>query len=181
MSRQAVLLLRTLAYDRNLHARAKSSVGVLVVFDPSDSTSRDEAAELSKTLTSLSSQAMVAGLPIVVRAVPYAGRAPLQNELRGSTVAAVYLCHAMTPFAADVAAEAATFSVMTVGGERELADRSIAVAFVSREGRAGLVVNLSAAKQEGVDFDPALLKLAEVLRATPASPGSDSSHRAAAP
>jgi hypothetical protein len=52
---------------------------------------------------------------------------------------------------------------MAVAGDRALAEAGIAVALVNRGRRAGVVVNLAAAREEGLALDASLLALADIV------------------
>lgn len=160
---RALLLLRVLVYDRALPKRAGGEVRVAVVFRPG----RDDAerAALLAAFEELAGSVKAAGLPVRGLAVPYEGSAPLAAELARHRPVALYACSGLGEAAGEVAAEARKAGVLAVAGDRKLVgEGGFPLALVDRGDRAGLVLDPEAAAAAGVDFDSALLSVAELVR-----------------
>lgn len=54
--------------------------------------------------------------------------------------------------------------VLTADGSKAMVEAGIAIGIVSRGARAGVIVSLPSARQEGAELDAALLAVAEVIR-----------------
>lgn len=169
VSKQAVLLLRTLAYDRKLRSRTRSAVRVLVLYSASNGRSRSDAQELFEALQQLAESSVVIGKSILPELAEYQGRDDLAARLGEHRYAAVYLCPGLEGAAADIAQTAGANTALTFSGDDALVrSGQVGVGFVPRDGRAALVIGLSAVKAQGADLDPSLLQLAELVR--PATP-----------
>ena len=161
---QALLLLRVMAYDRNLPARVGESVVMGVAFKKGDRASEAAGAEFVKALTALAGTAVVAGRAISVRSLPIVNAADLEAAFSSGRPAAVFICPGLEPETAAIAGVTREHSVLSATGTREAVEAGLAIGLLSLSGRAGLLVNLNQARLEGADLDSAMLKMAEVLR-----------------
>lgn len=160
---KALVLLRVLVYDRALKVRAGSEVRVAVAYRPGDARSEEERDQLVEALQDVSRQAVAAGLPIRVLALPFTDAASVAQRLRAEGAAALFACQGLEDQAAALARVARETRVLALGASRQLVEAGFAVALVDRGDRAGLVVNQRAALAQGADLDSALLALAELV------------------
>lgn len=175
--KQALLLVRVLVYDRNLTARVHGVVRVAVAFRPGDRRSEERRDEMVSALEEVSREVVALGLPIEAVAVPYHDAADFEARLARHAPACLFVCSGLDGAVKEIATGARRRRVLSVTGSREMAEAGLAVALVNRGRRAGVVVNVPAAKAEGADLDAALLGIAEVLGSGtlqgPAGAGSD--------
>jgi len=160
---QALLLLRTLAYDRNLAARAGAEATVLVLFKPGDAASTAAKDAMLTALATAAEKVKVAGLPVRALSRPL-GRDSLHLALGEAGAVALYLCPGLEDASAEVAAATRATHVLSFAGSRASVEAGISIGFVGRDGKAVVMVNLPAAKAEGADLDSGLLRVAEVVR-----------------
>ena len=161
---QALLLLRVLAYDRNLAHRSGAAVTVAVLFKPGDKASEAHRASLLAAFEEVSRDVVVAGLPVKVEAVPYRDAADFAARLDTLRPALAYVDLALLRAVPDIVKATRRRGVLTADGSRSLVEAGLAVAVVAQAGRAGLIVNLKASRQEGADLDAALLAVSDVIR-----------------
>ncbi len=161
---QALLLLRVLAYDRNLVRRAGPRATVLVLYRPGDLGSESRRGPLRTAFEEVAGEVTVSGLPVEVEEVPFRSAADLDAKVTSSGAALVYVDRALAPELAEITRVTRVRSAVTAAGARELLPQGVAVAVVASGARAAIVVNLPAARREGADLDSALLGVAEVLR-----------------
>ena len=161
---QALLLLRVLAYDRNLKQRAQSAVTVVVLFRPGDRGSEERRSALVSAFEEVARGAVVGGLPVKVESIPYRDPSDLDARLRALTPALAYVDPSLAPAVPDITQVSRRLSILTADGSRALVDAGVSVGVVAQTDRAGLIINLKASRQEGVDFDSALLALSDALR-----------------
>jgi hypothetical protein len=156
------LVLKALTYDRNLKARAGDHVRIGVV-SPAKA-SRESADELMSSVGHLPDRT-VSGLPVSFLEISAADEGALDQALRGSRWAAVYV---MPGFRADDLAQirrlCAARQVLAVAAEVQDVERGIAFGVGSAAGRPQIVVNVASAKASGTDFDLALLRLARLVQ-----------------
>lgn len=158
---RALLLLRVLAYDRSLRARAGAEVRIAVAFRPGNADSERERDALLVAIEEVAGRAVVAGLPVRGQALPYPDAAGFRTRLSEFGPAAMVVCAGLDDAIGELARQARDRRVLTVGGSRDQVVRGLAVGLVDRGERAGLVVSPRAAAEQGADLDSALLSVAE--------------------
>lgn len=168
---QALLLLRVLAYDRNLRARVGSSATVLVLYKPGDPASEARRGALRSAFEEVAREVVVSGLPVAVEEYPYRSAAELDAKLEGSHAAMVYVDHALEGNLLEITQLTRRRGVLSADGSRAMVEAGLAVGIIARSGRAAVIVNLPVSRQEGANLDAALLAVAEVLRDTADAPG----------
>jgi len=138
-------------------------VRVAVAFRPGDRSSELERDELVAALEEVSREVVALGLPVGVVAVPYHDPADFEARLVRNAPACVYVCASLDPMVKEITWAAQRHGVLTASSSRRMAESGLALALVNRGKRAGIVVNLPAAKAAGADLDAALLAIAEVI------------------
>jgi hypothetical protein len=161
---QALLLLRVLAYDRNLTQRARAGVIVAVLFKPGDKGSEEHRAALQVAFESVSRDVVVAGLPVRVEAVPYHDAADFEARLDALKPSLAYVDPILARAVPDIVQVTRRRGVLTADGSRVMVEAGLAIGVVAQAGRAGLIVNLKASRLEGADLDAALLAVCDVIK-----------------
>ncbi len=162
--RRAVLGLRILAYDRNVRGRSDGKQAtVLVVYRQGNEASEAAQAGLSAALEELAGTLTVGGLPVRVRPLPY-NPGDFEAKLAAAHPVAAYVCPGLTDATAAISAATRRHQVLSMTGADPQVRAGLAVGVVERDDKAGVLVNLPAARAEGADFDAALLRSAEVIR-----------------
>ena len=161
---QALLLLRVLAYDRNLLQRAHAAVIVVVIYRPGDKASEDRRTSLVAAFEDVSRDVVVAGLPVRVESVPYRDAADLEARLDALHPALSYVDSALVRAVPDIVQVTRRRGVLTADGSRSLVEAGLSIGVVAASGRAHLIVGLKASRQEGADLDAALLAVSDVLK-----------------
>jgi hypothetical protein len=153
-SQQALLLLRVLAYDRNLKERAGEGVTITVL-------SGGQPCDLESALEVAAKQLSVGGLPVTVSTLPWGPGA--DARLAAQKPAAVYLCPGLSGAVGPIIAISRKQHALSFSGSADDVRAGVGVGMVAKAERASLVVNLVAARAEGASLDSALLRVAEVL------------------
>jgi hypothetical protein len=160
---QAQLLLRALAYDRNVAARASYDVlTVIVAFRPRDAQATQEANAVEVELEDAARGALVSGLKVRVVAVPWHGVRELAGRLASEHAAAVYVANSLSDEVPAISAASREHGALTFAPTRDMVFAGLALGFVNRGQRTGVLVNLAAARAEGADLDSAFLAVAEI-------------------
>jgi len=163
---QALLLLRVLAYDRRLPARAGGGVTVAVAHLPGDVPGEARRDQLLEELREAAATFGVGGLRVSVVSVPWAPET-FADRLRGARACAVLVVGALADEAAAVSRITRKEQVLSAAERRGAVEAGLAVGLVHRGRRAGVLVNLAAARAEGANLDAALLAVAELLPPAP--------------
>lgn len=161
---QSAILLKALAYDRNLKARASDGVDVLLLHDAS---TPESLAALKKTRGAFSALATkkLKGLPIRVHVHAYTSRDALLTSLVAHQVDTVYTCEGLSGDALDVLTTLTrSKKIASMTGARAHIKKGVALAVLLHDDKPRLVVNLKASLAEGLDLKSTLLRVAVVIR-----------------
>jgi len=153
---QAALTLRILEYDRALKSWAGPALVVGVV---AKGTAAGEG-ELRQGLVGRSAQ----GIPLQVTAHAFRDVEGLKGWIDKSGVRFLYVSADLGADASAVMSVAAARRLPALASMREQFENGGALGIVVREGKPHILVNLGAARAAGMDLDPKLLQLAEVVR-----------------
>jgi hypothetical protein len=156
---EALLLLRVLAYDRNITKRAGKVVTVAVVYKPGDGESEQVRGQIANALTEAANKVTVAGLP--VRVVSLGVTANLESDLAPMRAAAAYVCPGLGDQVANISRVTRARSILSFAGTEKYVTSGLSIGLVRK---AAILVNLPSSKAEGAALDAALLRVAEVKR-----------------
>jgi hypothetical protein len=162
-TQQSYLIIRILAYDRNVRDRSGGSqVNVVVVYKAGLSASEAVQGNVVGALQTAAGTANVGGLPVNVFAVPY--DATLEGKVTAAHAAAVYICPGLESEVATIQAMTRKDRVLSFTDVEPNVKGGLSVGLVLRDGKPKILVNLSAAQAEGADLDSALLRVSEVIK-----------------
>ncbi len=152
---QATMAVRILEYDRALRTWSGGRLTIGVVARRSGG-----AAEFEQALSGRDAQ----GVPIRVAEHAYRDAEGLRAWIERSGVGLLYLApDAGAESAAAVAVAAARRVPVLVASRAQFRDGAT-VGLVVRDGKPHILVNLGASRAAGMDLDPKLLQLSEVVR-----------------
>jgi len=160
---QALLLLRVLAYDRNLQKRCAGAVTVLVASRAGDRASEERSAALAGAFEEVAREVVVAGLPVKVETVALRDPAALEARLGAAPAALLLVDEALGGQVAELTRVTRRTGTLSGGASRAMVEAGLSVAVVARPGRAAVVVGPAASRLEGADLDSALLAVAEIV------------------
>jgi hypothetical protein len=165
--RRALVVLRVLAYDKNLSVRAGSEVRILVVHPEGE----DGAAERAHWVESFDGirKLKVGGRSVVVTTHEVESATGLAEELDAVKPAAIVVCNGVAnEIAIDrLAALTRASKALSITTRETEVVGGLAVGIVPGKTRDQIVVNTSAAVAEGVKFDAGLLQLARTVKEKP--------------
>ncbi len=159
--RQALLLLKTLSQDKNLKSRVGERV-VVVLVSPTENPGGSCGAVLS-ALHARAKEMTVGGLKVQIIHAPFQTAESFGAGLEKLGAAAIYVCAGLEAHLSAIRAETRRLSVLSVSGVESQVRSGLSVGFVLREGKAVLLLNLPALREEKVFLDPTLLRVAEVI------------------
>lgn len=162
LSHQALMLYRVLAYDRKVARLPGESVTVALVFRASSLRSQEAARQMARELARI--RVRVGGKRVIPLALPFVDAASFSLRVSAMKPAVLYLCEGVDAWLEELLLEARRISALTVTASEAWARGGASVAFVVRGDSATLLINLSSARAEGSELDPAMLRLAEVVR-----------------
>ncbi|MHB8878392.1 MAG: YfiR family protein [Myxococcaceae bacterium] len=161
-AQQATLVLRILAFDRTLAARASGVVTIAVVYKEGNPHSETALSQVAGALEKAARSSSVAGLPVRVERLAWGTN--FEGELQRQGAAAVYLCPGLDEAMGAVSRATQARRVLTFSASEDYLKAGASIALVRRETKLGVVVHLANARREGADLDSNLLRIVEVIR-----------------
>lgn len=153
---QISILLKVLVYDRSLASRARDGLTLGVVFDPRSESSRVCRDGFSQAFKESARQ--LAGTAIALVDVP---QDLLASEAeKGLDIA--YVCGgAKTSAIIEIAKKK---MLITFAPDEAAVQQGVAIGLVPRDGKPKLLINVTASISSGMQLDPQILRLAELVR-----------------
>ena len=154
------VLVRVMAYDRGLHSRSDGALRFGVLFDPGDPLSAAQAAAVREAIDTMASTTTVAGRPLAEAILLSADPADWSDL----DLAAVVVCRGTDTLLLRLLETAGIHDIATLTLEEALVERGVAVGLSLQQARLQIVVNLPAAREQGMQLGTELL---ERVRLTP--------------
>jgi hypothetical protein len=161
VSRQAELLVRVAAYDRNLPARALGKVKVLIVRNDDDPDSRGVGAAMESAMRRFDT---IGGLPVEVSSIAFPGGAQLAEMCRSNHVSIVYVTPGLDAVMPEMVQAFDGVDVLTVSAIPRFVVRGLVFGFDLVSGKPTLMINLNQAKRQNVAIDPNAVRLMQVIK-----------------
>jgi len=160
---QALLLLRILAYDHNLPNRIDNkTVTIVVVSKGGNTDSEDTASELVAVIRELAKSTTVANNAINVVRLAYTDKT-FDAEITKLKAAELYVSPGLGDAIVNIAGVTQQRKLLTFTGSADYVV-TLAVGFSLYEGKPTILVNIPASRAEGADLDPALLRVAKIVK-----------------
>jgi len=156
---QAELLAKVASFDRNFATRAGPRALVLVMQMPNDAESAAAAQELKTALARLP---LVGDRPHDEQIVTYSSAAALAEMVRTRKAAIVYFGPGFSKELTAIRNSSSNVSLLTVGATPDYVEAGIVLGFDLVSGRPKLLINLSQARKQSVDFPASVLRLMKV-------------------
>jgi hypothetical protein len=162
--RQGTLILRSLAYDRNLKTRAAAAVSVLVLFRNGNQPSESMKTDMVGAFEELAKSVTVLGRPVNVSSHPFVDAASFEEKVRGVQAAVVYVCTGFDGSLAPISEVTRRRSALSVASSETYLAGGLSIAIVARGTKPTIALNLPASQAEGCEWDPMFLRLAEIAK-----------------
>jgi hypothetical protein len=157
---QAGLLAKLAGYDRNLRTRAGDRVRVAILIKPRDADSVRVGEEMSHALGQIKE---VGGLPHEELSIVYTSAEALPQTCAEQGIAILYVTPGFDGDALKISQALQDVDVLTVAALARYVSRGIVVGFDALGGQPRMLVHLSQAKAQHVDFLATVLKLMKVV------------------
>jgi hypothetical protein len=162
-SRQAVIVMRALAYDANLKARANETIDIAVVHRKGHPESERMAAAMVKAFGALEAT-QVAGLLIRVSPLPFAGSDAFKKSISARGIDVVYVCPGLEWELVAITEVTRQMKALSVGSAQAQVEKGLSLGVFEVDGKCTILLNLPASRLEGAAFATDLLRLAKVIR-----------------
>ena len=158
--RQAELLVRVAAYDRNLPARAAGTVRVLILTNPDDADSRAVAAQMEAALRHFDK---IAGLPYEIATAPFPGGAQVAARCKAEHLSIVYVTQGLDAKLAELVGALGGVDVLSVAALARYVNAGVVLGFDLVSSKPTLVINLPQSKKQNVSIGAEVLHLMKVI------------------
>jgi YfiR/HmsC-like len=156
---QAQLIAKLVSYDRGFQDRAAGRVAIAIVVKSSEVDSSRAASKIVQALKALAS---IGGLPHDEVLVPWTNAHDLTQLCVKMKFAVVYLTPGLSGDVEVIANQLAGRNVLTVTGSLSYVNKGAVLGFELVSGRTKLVVNLTQAKKQNVQFRAEVLTLMKI-------------------
>lgn len=157
---QMELLLKVAGYDRNLPARARGVVRVVILTKRDDSASRNVGEQAARALSGKD----VKGMPTEIATQMFNDGPALTERVRDGRASILYAAPGFGPRELlTIARSLAGLSVLSSGALAHFVDTAVALGFDLVGGKPKLLVNVRRAREQGVDLSSQVLRLAKVI------------------
>ena len=156
---RAGFVLRTLAYDRALEARAGNDLGLLVLGGPGDEDAREMADNLRQAVGKIT----VSGLDLRLAVAQWSGPEELVRTLAAEKISVVYVAAGLEPKLARIAAAAAPSRAILIAHDGKSLPNGASLGFTMVSGRPVIVIDRKRAEEVGMKPDKRLLDAARVV------------------
>lgn len=160
---QAQVLIRTLAYDRALPARAGHAVGIGLLFGSAKDDSLRSQFDVREAFEGRRGM-KVLGRPIFVEMHTYKDAATLSAWITDKQIDALYIVPSLLADIEAIRTVCVERHIASLGATRALVENGVAIGVISKETAPRVLVNLPAALSSGIDLDSRLLRGVEVVR-----------------
>ncbi len=171
LDEQVPTFLKALAYDRNLHEKARGDILIGLLYVPSDVESEAAARNVAKLIAACPMKA-IGDLPVFYRLIPYKDKGDLAAVIAEEWVDVLYLSPGVSSLLDSVLAVTSASKVLSVTGVTDYVSRGVTLGLGARNGHAEMIVNLPSAANEGSQFESQFLNLCTVIRAEAEPRGS---------
>ncbi len=161
--KQALILTRSLAYDKDLKARAGSALVIAVLYKPGSPDSDSAAADAFRAFKALEG-IKVQDLPISVVKLVYSGKDALRSAIVAQGIDALYCCPSLEAELPALREVSHQQHVLTLASRESFVRAGLAIGVFSSDGKPTIIINLAASRDEGASLGTELLRLATVLR-----------------
>jgi hypothetical protein len=157
---QVSLLDRVIRFDRKFGLRVHGRLSLAVVVDEDNEDSVRVGAQL---LSELGARETLGNYPLLALRVPFKSVQGLSDECQRLKAGVVYVTPGVREPIGRLATTLLGLRVMTVGTMPEQVSEGLVLGSAVRSGKPRVLVNLSQARLQDVDFRADFLRLAEVV------------------
>ena len=162
MNIQLPLLLKVLSADRNLRERAGAELMIGVIYQQRYRASVN-TMEAILEVGGQSALSPFPDQPLRLVAIPVDNAGVIDSLLAAHEVDVCYLAPLRATGLAPILSATRARRIVTCTGVPEYIESGVAIGFDAKGGKPQIVINIEAAKAEGIDFSSQLLKLARII------------------
>jgi hypothetical protein len=161
--RHALVLVKVLAYDDNLKARAGSDVVVGVLYKSGNPSSQQVAEGIHGAFRALGA-ITAQGLPIKTTLVAYDTAAGLVSSIKTDGLDVLFISPGLDAQLSAILELTRIHKLLSIAGAEDYFAKGASLGISVVQEKPAISINLAASKGEGVSFSSALLHLAKVVK-----------------
>jgi hypothetical protein len=169
---QMPLLLKALAYDRNVEEKARGDILVGLLYKPGDVESEAAARSVAKLIAGFPTQ-KISDLPVYYRLIPFEDEADLANIVREEWVDVLYVAPGLRESLSEILRVTAEGKVLSITGVTSYVLEGVTMGIEALGDKAEMIINLASAQNEGTKFSGQFLNLCHVIRPGASAPGGE--------
>jgi hypothetical protein len=162
--RHALILVKVLAYDDNLKARAGNDIVIGVLYKPGNAGSQKAAEAIQAAFQALGAGAKAQGLPIKATVVGYETAAGLVSSIKSEGLDAIFISPGLDAQLPAILELTRINKLMSIAGTEDYFAKGASIGISVVQEKPAISINLATSKGEGVSFGPGLLRLAKVVK-----------------
>lgn len=159
---QAAIFSRVLSFDRALKPRVGKTITIGILFLSDREDSKQSRQRMLRAFDGLEKD--IQGLPFRLTSHPYRDARQLGTWIDENEIDVIYVTEGFESVLVPVRDVVKEKKVATLCPLREYVEEGLAIAVIAHKNRPQLVVNLPAARAAGMDLDPKVLQLAQVIK-----------------
>ena len=156
---EAAIVLRALAYDRNLKQRAESGIHIAVITKNNDRTSTELVSAFRKA-----GKNGVNGIPVEASVVAFESTAQLMDLINNIGFNVLYIHPSVESSLSSIQQVARSKKIPSVGGTLEIVEKGASLGVYVNGDLPKLAVNINTSRLEGLDFSAELLGISTVIK-----------------
>jgi hypothetical protein len=161
-AKQAMILLRALAYDMNLPARSGGVVNIAILRKNGNSKSEAMALAMTEAFKALES-ASVAGLPMRIATLSQGDTKSLDQAIASQGIDTLYVCEGLESEMPAIKAISRRRKVITLASTEQYLLQGLSLGVFAIAGRNVMELNLQASREEGAAFSTEMVGMARIV------------------
>jgi len=161
-AKQAMILLRALAYDMNLPARSGGVVNIAILRKNGNSKSEAMALAMTEAFKALES-ASVAGLPMRIATLSQGDTKSLDQAIASQGIDTLYVCEGLESEMTAIKAISRRRKVITLASTEQYLLQGLSLGVFAIAGRNVMELNLQASREEGAAFSTEMVGMARIV------------------
>ena len=165
---QSVLILRLLAYEKNIETRATNGViNIGILYNSADTSSRTELAKIKNALKILKSKGLkIKGYDFNLYTIPLGTENDLISILKIRKIKVLYITTGNRDFIKMITRVTRKLDILSITSDKPAKNvkNGISVGLGVKENKPKIYVNIKSSSKEGADFSAQFLALAEIIK-----------------
>jgi hypothetical protein len=160
---QTVILVRALAYDGALKSRAGTEVAVGILSKAGHGGSEAVGTAIARAFKDIE-HVKIAGLPLKIAQIRFNGIPALAAAVAAQGIDVLYVCPGLEAELPVLIELTRKMKVLSIASQHPYLIRGLTLGTFLYDRKPTVVINLGAARSEGVSFGSDLLRIARVIK-----------------